>query len=248
MTDAVTEGQDAMSGAGEQTGTANQFGGYSSVEELVAAHAALKATQVEPTGNSGLTAKKEEEASAGAEDKGDESATTDEAAADALKAAGLDQTVFTKEFAETGTISAESFASLEKAGFQKDLVEVYLDGLKARQATYEASIFAPAGGKDGYTKLLQWAGKNLEDADIDAFNSAVTSGDAARAKLAVAGLAAQAKQGTPTLLTGKAGAADGVKPYASRAEVQEAIRNPKYRTDPAYRDAHMARLRVSSLY
>ncbi|WP_052812228.1 capsid assembly protein [Xanthomonas campestris] len=248
MTEQTTETQPApvVAEGAEGQQTERLYGGkYKTVEELEAAYVAA-AAPADPAGNAGLKATKE---AATTEEQGTGGDANEAAAADALKAAGLDQTVFTQEFAETGTISEESFKSLEKAGFPKELVGVYLDGLKARQSTYEAGIFAPAGGKDGYAKLLEWAGRNLEDADIDAFNAAVTSGDAARAKLAVAGLAAQAKTSAPAvLINGKASPAPGVQPYASRAEVQEAIRNPKYRSDPAYRERHMARLRASDVY
>ncbi|CAD2254809.1 hypothetical protein QSH46_021735 [Xanthomonas arboricola pv. juglandis] len=162
MTEQTTETQPAQVVADGTEGqqTERLYGGkYKTVEELEAAYAAA-ATPADPAGNAGLKAAKE---AATVEGEGNGGDANEAAAADALKAAGLDQTVFTQEFAETGTISEESFKSLEKAGFPKELVGVYLDGLKARQSTYEAGIFAPAGGKDGYTKLLEWAGKNLED-------------------------------------------------------------------------------------
>lgn len=249
MTDGVDQG--AAPSEGGNGGEARVYGGqFNSVEELEAAYAALqKPADDGTTTDDGLTAKKSDDAPADdSQGTDDGEASTDAAVADALKAAGLDQAEFTKEFAETGALSEESYAKLEKAGYSRDVAEVYVDGLKARRAAYEATILEPAGGKAGYTKLLEWAGKNLSESDIDAFNEAVTSGNAARAKLAVSGLAAQAgksSSGRPQLLNGSATASGGAKPYASRVEASAAVRDPRYRTDPGFRKAHEARLRVT---
>jgi hypothetical protein len=217
------------------------FGGeFKTVEELEAAYAASKTPAVAQEEDAEAAAAAAAEAAAD-EDK-------DKAVADALTSAGLDQTVFTEEFASTGTLSEDSFKSLADKGYPRELVDVYLDGLKARQANYQNAVYGPAGGESGYKEILAWAGKNLEADEIAAFNDAVTSGDAARAKLAVAGLTAQAK-GTraPSLLQGRA-TAGGIEPFKSRVEVQNAMRDPRYARDPAYRNEISERLRVSEVY
>lgn len=239
----VVEGQEAA--ASEVTEGQRLYGGkYATVEELEAAYAATTAATV---GNDGLTAKKEDAAN----DEGTSDGEAAAAASDALKAAGLDQNKYTQEFATGGDLSAESYAELEAKGFSRELVDVYMDGMKSRRAAYEADVFAPAGGKEGYGKLLAWAGKNLDDASISAFNDAVTSGDRARAKLAVSGLSAQFK-GTSAapaaLLNGKSGSSASVQPFASRDEVHTAMRDPRYRSDPAYRAQVAERLRDSTAY
>ncbi len=235
MTDA-TQGAPAAE-AGKTEEATGQFGGFNTVEELAAAYAATQKT-AEPAKTEELIIKPDKE--------GDGEGTDDEVA-DALKSAGLDQTVFTKEFAETGDLSEESKAALEAKGFPRAMVDVYLRGLRADQAEYESTIYSPAGGKDGYKALIEWAGKNLADADIDAFNAAITSGNAAQAKLAVAGLVTARGNGkAPVLLNGKGGPTnEGVQPYESMAQARSAVNDPRYRSDPAYRRAHEARLMVS---
>lgn len=254
MTDGVQDNQGAPA---VTEGEPRLFGGqFGTVEELEAAFAALQKPAegtTTTTTNDALKATKtasEETASSQADGEGgDEGADpTDEAVADALKAAGLDQTKYTQEFAETGNLSDASYAELEKAGYPREMAEVYVDGLKARRAAYEAEVLAPAGGKEGYGKLLEWAGKNLTETDIDAFNAAITSGNAAQAKLAVSGLAALAAKATgnrPQFINGRAAPSGGAKPYASRVEAAAAVRDPRYRNDPGYRQAHEARLRVT---
>lgn len=240
----MTTATDSGTAASDTTTTdegARKFGGeFATVEELEAAYLASKTPASEPAKTQDLTIKPDKDG-----DKTNEA--TDTEVADALKAAGLDQGVFTKEFAETGDLSEDSKKALEAKGFPRAMVDVYLDGLKARQSTYEATIYSPVGGKEGYAELIEWAGKNLADADIDAFNAAITSGNAAQAKLAVAGLVtARGTKGKPALLNGKTGLSnDGVQPYESQAQVRAAVNDPRYRNDPAYRRAHEARLMAS---
>ena len=170
----------------------------------------------------------------------------EDGASDALTRAGLSMDDFSTEFAEKGALSEDSYKKLADAGFPKDLVEVYVDGLRARTESYENAVFAAAGGKDGYPALIQWAAANLSAEQKRAFNEAVQSGDAGRAALAVQGVVAL-RGGNPRLLNGKSApnADAGVKPFRSIAEVVAAQRDPRYRRDPAYRKDVEARLRVS---
>ncbi|KWS03748.1 Phage capsid and scaffold [Lysobacter capsici AZ78] len=212
--------------------TTPDYAGFASVEELVAAHKALKQPP-EPAKNADLAIKpKGEEGDAGVKS--------------VLAAAGLSQDDFTKEFAETGDLSEASRVKLEKAGFDRATQDVYLDGLKARRSSYEAQLYEGTKGKDGYAAMTAWASQNLSEADIDAFNATISSGNAAQAKLAISGLVARMNAGKATLLNGKTGSANGVTGYASQAEVRTAVNDPRYRTDPAYRKSHEARLMAST--
>ncbi|QWF18703.1 capsid assembly protein [Lysobacter capsici] len=212
--------------------TTPDYAGFASVEELVAAHKALQ-KPTEPAKNADLAIKpKGEEGDAGVKS--------------VLAAAGLSQDDFTKEFAETGDLSEESRVKLEKAGFDRATQDVYLDGLKARRSSYETQLYEGTKGKDGYAAMTAWASQNLSVADIDAFNATISSGNAAQAKLAISGLVARMNAGKATLLNGKTGSANGVTGYASQAEVRTAVNDPRYRTDPAYRKAHEARLMAST--
>ncbi len=230
--DTTNTGTPPAGNEGERT-----FAGFKTVEELEAAYTALQAPAAPGTNAERVIPPKPE---------GD---GTDAEVTDALKSAGLDQSKYTNEFAETGELSEDSYTELAKAGFPREMVARYVRGLREEQSDYESALHTPAGGKDAYTKLVQWASANLDDADIKAYNDAITSGDVARAKLAVTGLVARSKaDARPALLNGKSAASDGVKPFASRAQVNEAMRDPRYRTDPAYRTEVAERLRVSDVY
>lgn len=233
---ASTEG--AQPNEGERT-----YGGFKTVEELEAAYAA---SQKPADDKPGTNADRVIPEGGDEGNEGDEGG--DDGVSDVLKAAGLNQEDFSKEFADTGKLSDESFTKLEKAGFSRDMVRVYLAGLTAEQTTYEAALYAPAGGKDKYVEATKWAAKNFNATEIKAFNDAVTSGDSARASLAVSGLMARARGGKPSLINGRANGEPAAQAFRSEAEVTKAMADPRYRTDPAYRADIAARLRVSDVF
>lgn len=228
--------------------TETTYGGYKTVEELVAAHEALK-----------LAAPKTEEATTTTTETTEETTpvskeipageTTEEAAKEAVTNVGLDWDGLHTEYATNGKLSDETYASLEAKGLPREQVDIYIAGRQAQADTYDNAVYAAAGGTAEYTALIEWAKNNLTDAEKVAFNEAVTSGKAAVASLAVEGLTARrnAKRGTPpqNLLNGNR-QATGVAPFGSQAEVTEAMRNPKYKTDPAYREQVIARMAASS--
>lgn len=222
------------------------YGGkYATVEELEAAYAAAQAPAPDTTTETEGKPDGAQEEEAQEKTEGSDEGTVK----GALEAAGLSQDKYTDEFHSGGTLSDESFAELEKAGFSRDLVDVYLDGLRGRQSAYEATVSEPVGGMEGYKALVAWAGENLDEASIKAFNDSVTSGDTARAKLAVAGLAAQMPQNkTPKLLNGRSAPSAAGGAFRSREEVHAAMRDPRYRNDPAYRADVAERLRTSPAY
>ncbi len=212
------------------------YGGkFATVEELEAAFAAAQQPADDKGGEGGSSLEIEE--------------TTEDDARDALSKAGLNLDDFASEFNSNGKLSDESYEKLAKAGYPKDLVDVYVDGLGARRANYENTVFAAAGGADQYKGLVQWAKTNLNADQKRAFNEAVTSGDAQRAALAVQGIVAL-RGGSGRLIAGKtAPNADiGPKPFLSQTQVTDAMRDPRYARDPAYRKEVAERLRVSNLF
>lgn len=174
---------------------------------------------------------------------------TPEQAATELEAKGLDIADFTKEFNETGNLSAESYDKLLKAGYDKTLVDTYIAGQQALATQYETSVLNEAGGQDSYAEMVAWAKVNMTPAEQDAYNAAVGSRNLAHAKLAVAGLKAKftADQGSePNLLGGKT-TAQPADVFESVAQVTEAMKDPRYQKDPAYRAAVQRKLGRSTV-
>ena len=145
---------------------------------------------------------------------------------------------FYAEFAEKGELSENSYAELAKQGLDKGLVDSYIEGQKLVADTNTKSIQSVAGGAEKYNELVNWASKNLSKAEQDVFNNMVDSGDVEQAKFAVQGL--MTKAGTtynpnqPELFEGTS---DVTSPdaYQSVSQVTDAMNDPRYDKDPAYR-------------
>lgn len=158
-------------------------------------------------------------------------------AAKAVEAAKLDMGKLSQEFAEAGKLSDESYKALEAQGFGKDVVDAYIAGQQAIAAQQAQQGYELAGGKDSYQAMATWAQAALTPADIQAFDAAVTSGNPAQMKQAIVALKAQyeAAKGTDPKLVSGSSAAGPNGAFASRAEVTQAMRDPRYKADPAYR-------------
>jgi len=168
----------------------------------------------------------------------------------ALADKGLNLQDFSAEFSTNGELSAESYDRLAKAGYDRTLVDQYIEGQKARASLYENSIKGEVGGAEKYTEITEWARANLSAGEIDAFNRAVSSGDQNAAKLAVLGLSAQYSKSVgsePQRVIGGNAAASSSDVFESMAQVTAAMRDPLYKTDPAYRSKVQAKLSRSNV-
>ena len=184
--------------------------------------------------------------------EGDDNAEGDDDAEvkNILETAGLSWDAVTDEFNEAGDLGEETRAKLEKAGFPKAMVDTYLNGIRAQIAEYDNAVYSAAGSPEQYAAMTAWAKANLSESDKKAFNAAVESGDVSTAKLAVEGLMARyaaGKNKTPNLKDGKSTNNGSVKPFASQAEVTQAMRDPRYKSDPSYREQVKERLAVSTV-
>ena len=141
-----------------------------------------------------------------------------------------------------------------------DLVNAYVELQKANPDIASAapsrvltdsevnSVYNSAGGEAEYKRLVSWAGSNLDDTKLGAFNSIVNNGDATAIQIAVAGLRSEyeSQEGYEgRMLTGKAARAqDG---FRSQAELVAAMRDPRYENDPAYQQDVYEKLERSNV-
>jgi len=121
---------------------------------------------------------------------------------------------------------------------------------QAQQLTQNEAneIMALAGGPEGYQEMVQWAAENLDQSEVNAFNSITDSGNAAAIRFAVNALkdryrAAEGFEGQ--MVSGRASSNSGIKPYRSTAELARDIANPLYSSDPAFRADVEQRLSIS---
>ena len=89
--------------------------------------------------------------------------------------------------------------------------------------------------------MLQWAAKNLQAPDIEAFDHVIGLNDARAAAFAVSVFSNVYKQSVGSegeLLTGGK-PSQPADVFESQAQVVEAMSDPRYDKDPAYRQAVM---------
>jgi len=135
-----------------------------------------------------------------------------------------------------------------------DLAKMHLE-FRAKNAPREISdadakeIKGIAGGEEGYNEMLQWAESNLNEQEIKMFDAVMERGDSLAAFFAVRSLAYRwedAKGYDGKMLTGTAPKADGSQ-FRSQAEVVQAMSDPRYERDSAYRQDVMKKLERSNV-
>ncbi len=175
---------------------------------------------------------------------------TDDAVNEIVESAGLNMTDLSAEYEQSGQLSEDSYEKLAKAGISREYVDGYIRGQEALAVQYQSEVFEVAGGQQGYTEMIQWAAKNLTLNEINAFNTSVNSGDLEQAKLSVQGLMAKyvASEGNePRLVKGTA-TGDAASVFRSTAELTAAMKDPRYKSDPAYRQDVIEKLGRSSIF
>lgn len=150
------------------------------------------------------------------------------------------------EWAETGELSDASFEALDKAGIPRPIVELYLDGLKANAEKLMGEIHGYVGGTDSYNSMIQWAGEKLSAEEIEAYNTALDN--PALRETAVIGLHAKFTRAVPSegsLVTPNDGGAAASDVFRNRDELVAAQKDPRYQTDPGYRQTVVEKLQRS---
>ena len=226
-------------------------GKYKSAEELEKAYGELQKKLGEKGDEDSEEAGDSEPAESKEDSEEAEEASQPSAAAELITSAS-------NEFSEKGELTAETIAKFSSMSSQ-ELVEAYMkvqaDLPKASQEAEVADISTAmvnevknaAGGETAYNNMVQWAGENLPQTSIEAFDSIVNSGSVDAIKLAVSGLKAQYENSNGyegTMLTGKA-PTNTKDVYRSQAELVAAMSDRRYDNDPAYRQDVIAKLERS---
>jgi hypothetical protein len=150
-------------------------------------------------------------------------------------------------YANEGQLSEETMERFSEMS-SKDLVNAYVAMYENGQVAVDPgegpdltdaemnTVYNSVGGEAEYGKLTGWAAENLDSRALDAFNSIIDQGNPMAIQIAVAGLRSEyeSQEGYEgRMLTGKA--AQASNGFRSQAEVVQAMSDPRYDTDPAYR-------------
>jgi len=161
-------------------------------------------------------------------------ADTQEQAQEVLQTKGFDYAELQKEFIETGKISESTRKQLAEVGITGELVDNFIEGQMAKAEQEKNEIAECIGGRETFDNVIKWASENLSEAEIKSING-ITDKSVIQIILKDLKNRMEEKEGiTPNYTQGEGG-----KPakdiYRSQAEMFEAISNPKYRVDEAYR-------------
>ena len=163
----------------------------------------------------------------------------------------IDMNKYFDEYAEGKGLSIESYKELADAGFDKDLVDGYIEGQNARVELFTNQVHNLAGGEDQFNAMVEWGTTNLSDAQKETFNTAVNSGNLETARGVVEALQSRYEKTEGSFKRGgikpndSINAGPGAEGYASTAEMQVAMRDPRYKTDAAYVAQVQARVKAS---
>ena len=231
------------------------LGKFKDVDALARAY-----SELEKKLGSGGNATTEEEEEEWEETENDDEGSSDpavEQAEETLELVGLDYGTFSQEWEENGKLSDDSYKQLEDVGIPKALVDSYIAGqvaIRERGTAFAEDtvneLKSIAGTPEEYDSVVQWASANMSDADLEAYNTAVTSGNKALASMAVRGLVESYHRefgSNPTLLGGAAGADNG-DVFNSVDEMTAAMSDKRYNTDPHYRKGVELKVARSNLF
>jgi Sec-independent protein translocase protein TatA len=157
---------------------------------------------------------------------------------------------FSNEYFSTGRLSEQSYGQLNKMGYPKAVVDAFIDGQQAIANQGNQALMAEIGGNEGFKSMHDWAVDNLTQAEIDAYNGMLESGDPRQASYAVKGMYARyrANSGSsPKLIAGNQGSRSSGGAFRSIGEMTRAMSDPRYKTDSAYRKDVEKRLANSKI-
>jgi len=176
--------------------------------------------------------------------------------ASVLEEVGIDPQEISERFYNDDGISEDDYAKLGEAGFSRQIIDTYLDGLRGGGQSEDIAsnqiqgIKDSVGGDDSYGQMVSWAMENLPAEEVNAFNKLTDVGDGPAIKLAVQGIYSQYNNAMgiePDLYSGRP-AGNSATPFRTTAEVVTAMSDPRWEKDSAYTENVKSRLAGSNVF
>ncbi len=157
----------------------------------------------------------------------------------------------TGKFADQdGQLTDSDYQIAEEMGYDRSMVDAYIQGQRAAAELADLKINEAAGGKDNLEAMLIWAATGLTPQEIDAYNSALADNDVTKAVDGIAKLRERyesANGRAPKKLLGGSPVRTSASVFSSWAEVTKAMGDPRYGKDHAYTQQVAAKLGRSTL-
>jgi len=162
----------------------------------------------------------------------------------------IDMNKYFDEYSEKNGLSIESYKELANAGFDKVLVDGFIEGQLAKVELFTNQVYNMSGGETQFNSMVEWGSKNLNNAQKEMFNNAVNSGNLEQTRAVIDALKSRYQTAEGTYKRGgitpsSSYSNDSVQGFASPAEMSVAMRDPRYRSDPAYVAEVAKKLKVS---
>ncbi len=163
------------------------------------------------------------------------------ASVQAVADAGFDINALTQEYVASGKLSDDTMIKLAQKGIGPDAVNTIVAGQVAAGEKIADDIASVAGGREEMKAVTEWFKVNGTQEQKEAIAAATKSGNPALLKLAMQPIVGQYHAATGTepkvRVQGSQTVTSGAKPFESSAQMVEAMRDKRYRNDPAYRKA-----------
>lgn len=226
--------------------------------EEAAAKAAEQERRQQDAGQEGQEQQRQEKAPAAQEQQRQEQQPDTERQsneeADRLGIPRADFSALREEFTANGKLSDETYAKLTQMGYEREDVDTYIEGVRARQEGNSRTLYEAVGGREEYQRMIQWAAQptNVSAEQRQQFNSDINSGDMRRAQLAVEALygrftSKMGSQGSSRIRGAAPNQGQAVEGYANREEAVEAAREAQ-RTgkdrSPSWQAQHQEKMRA----
>lgn len=160
------------------------------------------------------------------------------------------------EEAESGEFTEETIAALNNLSAAEiaDMFLAYRQENGEQETGYQMSdedvteMKGVVGGEQQYNAMISWASQNMTEQEVEAYDAVMDGGDPRAIWFAIQALNYRYQDSVGTegrLLTGNAPRSGDV--FRSQAEVVRAMNDPRYESDPAYRQDIYNKLERSNI-
>lgn len=153
-----------------------------------------------------------------------------------------------QEISATGAISdATKEAIRSRFGIPDQVVDAYVDGIRARQRQLAEEASKVVGGTEELQATIQWAAENLDEAERQAVNAALKQPGWQNVILGLKARRAASNTEPKSRVAAVSGVPAGIKPFANSKEMVAAMRDPRYKFDTEYQLMVQERVRASGV-
>ena len=163
---------------------------------------------------------------------------------------GVDFAGLETEYMNNGSLSQQSYETLEKAGYPKAVVDGILAGWEAASTRFVNDVYAVAGGQEEFARIQQFVSSQNQDV-INAFNATLDSENLMQIRMTLEGIKGQmVKQyGTqrPSIV-GNATPSVDRSGYESTDEMIKDMADPRYQKDAKFTREVYRKVKYSKLF